>query len=919
MSPERERQILDSVAVALEQPPDSRAAFLKERLGGSGVEIAEAHSLLEFQTRSVALESTKSLRGFSPGELVGGRFQIVRCLGSGGMGDVYEAEDTAHTRRRRVALKTIRGGNANPGMLDQFEWEIEIGQSITHPNVCRIYDLGLHEDRNGNGDRPSRTMFVTMELLAGPTLAERLRQKGPMSRDEALPVLSQLAEALHAAHEANIVHRDFKPGNVMLVNGRGDSGVRAVVTDFGLAAEISAGARPAAGTPDYMSPEQVRGQQLGPASDIYALGVVAYQMTTGQVPFDGETSLIRMVKRLHEIPVPPGRRVEDFDPRWETAILRCLEREPEARFATAREFVRALEPPATKDHPDGHVSRRYVLPALVVVLLALAGWVLRGQVGALLDPLPAEKRVAVLRFDEIGGTGERAFCDGLMETITSKLAQLEQFQGTLSVIPASEIRGGKVTSAREARREFNANLVITGSLERGAGGVRLIVNVIDTKTLKLARSQEIFIPNTDAAAMQNGVVTTVANLLEIQLHPEARSRLAEGDTTVPGAYDYYVQGAGYLRSGRLGVDPAIALFERALTLDGSYALANAGLGEAYAMKYRITKDPQWMDAAWKQSERAIELNPRSAQAHITLAVLKSATGRFEEAIREARAALEVDPANDQAYRELARALTASKRPEEAEATLKKAIELRPGNWNNHARLGWFYLWQKRYQEAERAWQRVIELVPDNPTGYTNLGNAYYWLGRDEEAGAMYRRSLELRPTPEPASNLATVYFFQGKYVEAVSILEKLTGEGSRDYTIWGNLGDAYRWASGLGSKAPETYQKAIELAHQALSVNPRNVQALSAIALYQAKLGETGAAFATIKRAFSVSPRDSHVVYAAALVHAIAGKEEAALSFLAEAIRGGYSRKEIAAEPELRKLRALPRYRELMEQSEKEP
>jgi eukaryotic-like serine/threonine-protein kinase len=923
MSPECERQILDCVAVALEQPPDSRAAFLTERLGGDSVACEEAHSLLEFQTRNAAYESTQTLRGFSPGELLGGRFRIVRCLGSGGMGDVYEAEDTAHTRSRRVALKTIRAEIAKTQNLrDQFEREIEIGQSVTHPNVCRVYDLGFHEDPEDHREGvPSRTMFVTMELLEGPTLAERLRQKGPMSREEALPVLMQLAEALNAAHEANVVHRDFKPGNVMLVKSRSQNGMRAVVTDFGLASEISAAGAAAfsapAGTPDYMSPEQVRGQQLGSASDIYALGVVAYEMTTGHVPFDGETSLIRMVKRVHEAPVPPGQRVEDYDPGWEAAILKCLERDPEARFSTACEFMRALEPPAARDPHEAKPARRYVLAGLLVPLLASLGWLLSGTVGSFLDPLPAEKRVAVLRFDEIGGTGERAFCDGLMETITSKLAQLEQFQGALSVIPASEIRGDKVTSAKEARREFNANLVVTGSLERGTDGMRLIVNIIDTKTLKLARSQEIFIPNTDAAAMQNGVVTTVASLLQIQLHPEARSRLAEGDTAVPGAYEFYVQGAGYLRSGRVGVDPAITLFEQALKLDGNYALAYAGLGEAYAMKYRITKDPQWMDAAWQQCDRALESNPRSAQAHITKAVLMSASGRFEDAISEARLALEADPANDQAYTELAGALSASKRPEEAELTLKRAIELRPGNWNNYAKLGRFYFSQKRYADAERAWRRVIELVPDNPTGYTNLGNAYYWLEQHQEAGQMYRRSLELRPTPEPASNLATVYFFQGKYSEAVSILEKLTAEGSRDYTIWGNLGDAYRWTTGLRVKAPGAYRRAIELADQALKVNPRNAHALSAIALYQAKLGDSMPALGTMKRAFSLGTRDSHMVYTAALVHAIAGRDEAALSFLGEAIRGGYSRKEIAVEPELRKLRDLPRYRELM--SEKEP
>jgi eukaryotic-like serine/threonine-protein kinase len=926
MSPDRERQILDLVTVALEQPPDSRAAFLMERVGNDRLIRAEARSLLEFQTRSGTLESTRTLRGFTSGELVGGRFRIIRLIGSGGMGDVYEAEDTAHSRRRCVALKTIRAEIATDGnLLEQFEREIEIGQTITHPNVCRVYDLGFHEEREHGGGSASsspRTMFVTMELLEGPTLAERLRNRGPMDTAEALPVLMQLAEALHAAHQANIVHRDFKPGNVMLVQGRGSTGPRAVVTDFGLAVETSAvggTTAPAglAGTPDYMSPEQVRGERLDAASDIYALGVVAYQMTTGHMPFDGETSLIRMVKRVHERPVAPSQRLEGFDPKWEAAILKCLERDPASRYATALEFVRALQPEAPR--PAEAKTRRYVLPVILAVLLAGIGWLLGEGLTLWMDPLPAEKRVAVLRFDEIGGTGDHAFCDGLMERLTSKLAQLEQFQGTLSVIPASEIRREKVTSARDARREFNANLVIAGSVQRTVDGVRLIVNVVDTKTLKLVRSTDLFVPQTDAAAMQTGVIATVASLLEIQLHPEARSRLAEGDTAVPGAYDYYLQGAGYLRAGRTGVEQAISLFDRALKLDATYALANAGMGEAYAMKYRITKDPQWMGEAWKQCQRALELNPRSVQAHITMAGLNLLTGRYEEAIGAARAALAIDPASDQAYTELARAFNASKRPEEAEATLKKAIELRPGNWNNYAKLGRFYAGRSRYREAEQSYLRVIELVPDNPTGYTNLGGIYHWLGREDEAEQMFRRSMELRPTPEAASNLATAYFFQRRYGEAIPILEKVTAEGSRDHRIWGNLGDAYRWTPGMAAKAPEAYRRAIELANQAVAVNPRDAPALSAIALYRVKVGEIGAARAAMNRALQAASGDHSVVFAAAIVYAITGETEQSLSYLAEALRGGYSRNEIAGEPELQKLRDLPQYRELMKESGKEP
>jgi serine/threonine protein kinase/tetratricopeptide (TPR) repeat protein len=916
MSPERERHVLQVVAEALERSPLNRDTFLKDSIGNDRLELAAAESLLAFQARNGTLDSTRTLRGFVPGEEIGGRFRILRFIGHGGMGDVYEAEDVATSRRRRVALKTIRPEMAiNPKILEQFEREIELGQRVTHPNVCRVYDLGIHRDKS----RSDTILFVTMELLGGETLAERLRRERSLTEPEALALIRQLAEALNAAHKVNVVHRDFKPGNIMLVPQSG-SGFRAVVTDFGLAVEIAndnglnAPLIPAGGTPDYMSPEQVRGDRVGPRSDIYSLGVVAYQLVTGSLPFDGETSLIRMVKRLHEPPVPPRRRNTSLDPRWETAIVRCLEREPEDRFANATDLVEALEhdaPPAgeRRTEPLAFLGRhRWRLLAMAAILVVLI-WLAAGRIRSWVSPIPQEKRVAVLRFENISGDrGEQAFCEGLMETLSSKLTQLEQFQGSLSVVPASEIRKEKITSAREAKQQFNANLVISGSVQRSPDGLRLLVNLVDANTLRQLRSREVVVAATDAVAMQNGVISQITDLLDIELRPEARQRLAEGNTAVPGAYDFYLQGAGYLRAGTDSTDKAIALFEHALRLDSRYSLAYAGLCEAYRMKYANTKDPQWVDRAWRQCRQAIELSPRSVAARVTLAGLDAATGRYDEAIDQAQQAISIDPASDQAFAALASALDRNGRTSEAEATLKRAIQLRSGYWYNYARLGAFYFRHSRYKEAEEPYRRVIELVPDNAGGYTNLGVMYHLQGREREAEQLLKRSLDIRYSAEAASNLATVYFFQSRYAEAVPLLEKLVSSGTQDYVYWGNLGDAYRWTPNLSDKAPATYTKAVALAKQAVAVNPRDGLALSAMALYRAKLGQMKEAVKVLNEALAVAPDDTTVTFTASIVHAIAGHQQSALQYLAMAVRGGYSGTEIAAEPELRPLRELPQY-----------
>jgi serine/threonine protein kinase len=325
-------------------------------------------------------------------QVLAGRFRIVRFLGRGGMGDVYEAEDLE--LKERVALKTVRPEIARlPGALDRFTREIQLARKVTHPNVCRIFDVSHHGE----------VTFLTMELLPGETLEGRLRRAGAFREGEALPLVRQMAEGLAAAHRVGVVHRDFKPANVMLVP-EPDGGVRAVVTDFGLARAEAAGdgltlQGDVLGTPAYMSPEQVTAGEITPTTDVYAFGVVLYEMVTGVQPFVGETALSTAVKRLREDPPPPRLRAPGLDPAWEAAILRCLAREPGDRFARIQDAAAALDREPLVDQPTVVLPRqppkRSWLPwaAALVVLLGIAGglWIGKGPKAAdPLDVLPTE-------------------------------------------------------------------------------------------------------------------------------------------------------------------------------------------------------------------------------------------------------------------------------------------------------------------------------------------------------------------------------------------------------------------------------------------------------------------------------------------------------------------------------------------------
>ncbi|HTG36070.1 MAG TPA: tetratricopeptide repeat protein [Thermoanaerobaculia bacterium] len=335
---------------------------------------------------------------FPPGLLLAGRFRIVGFLGQGGMGDVYEAED--QELRERVALKTVRPAVLRvPGVIERFRREVQLARKVTHPNVCRLFDVFHHRAETGSGEEVA---FFTMELLAGETLDKRLRRDGPMNEAEALPIARQMADGLAAAHRVGVVHRDFKSANVMLVPE--DGGARAVVTDFGLAhgAEALSGGLTlhgdVLGTPEYMAPEQVTGGEITPKTDVYALGIVLYEMVTGSLPFLGDSALATAAKRLREDPPPPRLKRPGLAPAWEVAILRCLAREPVDRFTTVREALAALETsamPAAPALPEPSKPRRWLLAvAILAILLGIAGgwwsWHRSRAVDPVTDKLPFE-------------------------------------------------------------------------------------------------------------------------------------------------------------------------------------------------------------------------------------------------------------------------------------------------------------------------------------------------------------------------------------------------------------------------------------------------------------------------------------------------------------------------------------------------
>jgi serine/threonine protein kinase len=372
MAPDRWQQIVTLCGAALELPAANREAFLSANCGEDAALRAEVESLLSVAAKPGILPSAVTADLFTPSGVIGGRFKIVRWIGRGGMGEVYETKDL-HLGES-VALKTIRPDIASAtNSAERFKREIQIAKRVTHPNVCRIYDVGFHP----SSADPNARLFLTMELLRGETLAHRLAS-GPMTTSEAFPLIEQLAEALEAAHNAGVIHRDFKSSNVMLTTHQGRT--RAVIMDFGLARTFDNAEGPAenpvtrsrdlAGTPEYMAPEQLTRDPVTAAADIYAFGIVIYEVVTGRRPFQGDTPFEAAVRRLYETPTAPRQLVPDLDPRWDKAILRCLSRRPEDRFQNTSELLSALSEKRVAKQKARPWKRLVVIGAAIVILAA---------------------------------------------------------------------------------------------------------------------------------------------------------------------------------------------------------------------------------------------------------------------------------------------------------------------------------------------------------------------------------------------------------------------------------------------------------------------------------------------------------------------------------------------------------------------
>lgn len=530
------------------------------------------------------------------------------------------------------------------------------------------------------------------------------------------------------------------------------------------------------------------------------------------------------------------------------------------------------------------------------------------------------RQLAVLPFNNIGTSPHtRGLGEGLSETITAQLNQLQQFQNTLLVIPMSEVRKESVETASEARKVFGATLALTGSVQREENTLRVTVSLIDTRTLRILRSATLDHPTNELYRLQDRVAAQTAGWLGLELSADARRVLSAGETKVAPAYELYLQGRGKLARHDLpgNLDAAILHLQQALAQDPTYALAHAALGEAFWQRYSETNERSWLAEARRSCRAALEHGAALASPHVTLAVILVGTGDYEDAVAEAQTALRLDPANANASRILARAYARLNRPAEAEATFQRVIERHPESSLANSDLAVFYYVAGRYAEAERHFLRVAELIPDNYAVYRNLGGLCVVTGRPAQAAAYLEKSIALKPSAGAYSNLGSLRFQQERYADAARLFEQAAGLAPRNHMLLGNLADALRHVPVRAAEAGLVYERAIRLTEEFLQVNPKAAEVWASLALYCAFTGKLSRAHEAIAQARSLAPASLPIMINAALVSEQAGQRDQALSTLALALEAGYARAHIDDNPDLKGLRADPGFASLVSRAGK--
>ncbi len=881
---------------------------------------------------------TSSVRPLAVDEQVGG-YKILGTAGVGGMGIVYKALDLK--LNRTVALKFLPNElNVASKDKERFLLEARTASGLDHTNIGVIHGLEetadgqtfivmayyegltLSEKIRRGPVTPKEAVSIMMQLLHGlgeahehsvihrdikPSNVILTRQGVAKIVDFGLArVASSAATTLSAGPVGTLAYMSPEQVRNEPLDRRTDIWSLGVVFE-----EMLTGKHPF--ERDNMSavllaileqPPPVEG--LDPALAAIVCRALAKDRTHRYGDCREMLADLEAVKPLVDA-MPTAASTRDFR-------------------ASSRDLKRALEHASSSRVTVTPVdrARRWAVEVLAAVVLLGAVSLLipavRQQVASLLSRgggASGEKHIAVLPFDNIGNNPENeALSEGLMDSLTSKLSNLEvgpqgDAKQSLWVVPASEVRRRKVADPEAALREFGATLVVKGSVLRDESGVHLTVNLIRTKDVRQEGSLSLQDPAGNFAALQDQAVSGLARLMHVEV-PAAALHGAD-EAAAPAAYESYVKALGYMqRYDKPGnLDQAITALSSAVSTDSQFALGYAGLGEAYLLKYQLDKNPKWTELALTNGTKATALNSSLPLAYVTLGGIHNATGKNDLALEEFQRALQLDPRNADAIKGLAHSYESAGRAADAEAAYKKAIALRPDYWGGYNSLGAFYHSQGKFEDAITQFRHVIELTPDNAQAYSNLGAVYVDAGdykKFPEGEKALKRSIELSPSYGAFANLGYLYALEQRFAESADATEKALQINDHDFIVWANLAMAY---DGLHNQAK--YEAALDrelpLIEQAAQASPRDAGVQSRLALVYAQKKLRDKATARMQTALALAPDDPDVLETLGETYETLGDRARAIQAIEKSLEKGYSIESLNHTSALRSLLSDPNFR----------